>query len=328
MTSAQSPSKETLAIAAEWLVRRRSGDEFDTNAFEAWLDADPQNLEAWARVKSVWESFDEYPTAPQLLELRTNVLRRAYLKERRWRPNMKRRALIMGGGAAVAAATVAGVVMLRPQTQSFSTGMGELRTIALPDTSLVTLDANSHLEIRFDRGLRRLELTRGRAHFDVAHDASRPFQVLAFERYVTALGTDFTVEVRQDRLTVALFTGSVTVGDDVSAKAGGTRLLAPLQALVIEGHGSGGRLSTLDAQRDLAWRDGRLIFNDEPLAAAAARMNDYSAKKIAVDPAVAGLRVTAMFMAGQTDAFVNAIEAYYPVRAETSGNGITLKARS
>src|SRR6185312_7016765 len=124
-----------------------------------------------------WDSFDDYQTSPELLALRTAVLNRVYRTgRRRWgAPN--RRAFI--AACAAGAAAVAGVplaLMWRGRDQrTVTTAVGEQRAFTLSDSSRITLDANSQLKISFDRDLRLIDLVRGRAHFEVAKDPSRPF---------------------------------------------------------------------------------------------------------------------------------------------------------
>ncbi|MEM9965415.1 MAG: FecR domain-containing protein [Asticcacaulis sp.] len=326
-----------LLAAAEWLQKRTQDEDFDQAAFDAWLTADPRHEEAWRRTLSMWESFDEYRTAPEILSLRTRVLKSAFQREkRRWsldmgRPDLGRRGLLVGG-AGIAAAAVAGVGVTffsgREKVRIYETGIGEMRTLLLPDKSLITLDASSRIQTRFNDSSRQIRLTQGRAHFEVAHDAARPFQVNVEGLVVTALGTDFTVDRREKSMSVALFNGKVMVADKGNARRR-SHELQPLQALTLSYAASEDfSLRTLDPVQDLAWREGRLIFDSERLVDAIARMNTYSPTKITVAGEAGDLRISGMFMAGQTEAFVEALEAYYPLTVEKSANGRVIRAQN
>lgn len=326
---AHSLPPEIVTAAADWLQKRQTDPLFDEAGLDRWRAEDPRHEDAWQRAVSMWDSFGDYQTSPELLALRTRVLQKAYQhKKNRWgggsvQPNMHRRHLLFGGGAVAAAAVGTGIFLHSNGTQSYSTAIGEMRTLILPDKSRITLDAHSKLTVTYSRNLRRLELTQGRAHFDVAHDSARPFQVVAQNQTVTALGTDFTVEVRPRDLSVALFSGQVTV----SGAAGKTHRLSPLQALHLRRDAPQTfTLRTLDATQDLAWREGRLIFNNERLADAVARMNNYAPTRINVDTEVADLRISGMFMVGQTHAFIEALEAYYALRADISPDRIVIRS--
>ncbi|MFT4089197.1 MAG: FecR domain-containing protein [Asticcacaulis sp.] len=314
-----------MTAAADWLQKRQTDPLFDEAGLAQWLAEDPRHAEAWQRAVSMWESVGDYQTSPELLALRTRVLQKAYQRKKdRWGGGLGRRQLIFGGATAAAAAAVgAGVFLYDSDVQSYTTTIGEMRTIILSDKSRITLDAHSRLTVKYSRNLRRLELLQGRAHFDVAHDSSRPFQVIAHNQTVTALGTDFTVELKAKELTVALFSGQVTV----AGATGTPHRLSPLQELKLSRDTSQTfDLRTLDAAQDLAWREGRLIFNNERLADAVERMNNYAPTHIQVETDVADLRISGMFMVGQTNAFIDALQAYYPLRADISPNRVIIRS--
>jgi transmembrane sensor len=91
-----------------------------------------------------------------------------------------------------------------------STKVGEVRPVALADGSTVTLDTDTVIHTDFTGGVRRIDLKRGRARFDVAHDQSRPFIVRAGDTQVTATGTVFDVSLRRG-LAVHLLNGAIDV---------------------------------------------------------------------------------------------------------------------
>lgn len=78
-----------------------------------------------------------------------------------------------------------------------------------------------------------------------------------------------------------------------------------------------------------AWREGKVIFNSEPLQEAIRRLNRYSSLRIEIsDPALASLRVSGVFDAGDAQAFVEAVQGSIPVEADYSEPSlIRLRAR-
>ncbi len=321
------PPDEVLEAAALWWQRLRGHEPYDTAAFEAWLAADPHHGEALERIKAGWDSFDDYQTSPELLSLRTAALNRVYRTGRRRWGSIDRRALLAGCAAGIAAAIAVPLALVwRGRDQrTVTTAIGEQRALTLPDSSRVTLDANSQLKIGFDRDLRLIDLVRGRAHFEVAKDPSRPFKVRALDSVVTAIGTAFTVELREQKVQVILFEGRITLADGARPQV--VEEIRPLEQVTLR-VAARPVVEQVDPRRALAWRDGKLFFDDEPLSEAVARMNDYSDTKITVEGPASNLRVSGMFIAGQTGAFVEALEAYYPVRARYTAEGVTIKSRS
>lgn len=333
MSETESEEELIFEAAAGWWQAVRGDASYDVDAFEAWLD-DPRHAAAFEQVKAAWNSFDDHGTEPELLALRSEVLNRVYrVGQRRWGGvNLDRRTLMAGTGiaAAIVVAVPAAGVWMMQQPRKVMTGVGEQRVLTLPDGSRVTVDANSLLKIAFSSDVRLIDLMSGRAHFEVAKDASRPFKVRARDRTVTAIGTAFTVELRETKVSVTLFEGRIAVSDDAPSAARKPPLEAikPLEQVVMkDGDAARPAPAPVNPERALAWRDGKLFFDDEPLSEAAARMNDYSRVKITVSGPVAGLRINGMFLAGQTGAFVEALESYYPVTAEYSADSVIIKSR-
>ncbi len=92
---------------------------------------------------------------------------------------------------------------------------GQLR---LADGSIVTLLDGAWAEPQFGATERRVRLHGGRARFDVAHDAARPFIVVAGRSETQALGTVFEVDARSDTPRIRLVRGAVEVRLGGSAK--------------------------------------------------------------------------------------------------------------
>lgn len=90
----------------------------------------------------------------------------------------------------------------------------ELKSINLEDGSVISLSPNSSLQYKkpFDRNRRLLKLE-GKAFFQVAKDAARPFIVNAGGLNTTALGTSFWIDAFEGarQMKVQLITGKVRI---------------------------------------------------------------------------------------------------------------------
>jgi transmembrane sensor len=70
------------------------------------------------------------------------------------------------------------------------------------------------------------------------------------------------------------------------------------------------------------WRQGRLAYDDAPLAEVVADLNRYGRRPLAVgSPAAARLKVTAAFDVAQADRFVAELPRVLPVRLVSDGHG-------
>ena len=72
-----------------------------------------------------------------------------------------------------------------------------------------------------------------------------------------------------------------------------------------------------DVEQVVGWRDGQLVFRDDPLRNVVKEINRYSKNKLVVDDdeRLDGIQIGGVFKAGSTESFVAAVEELYPVQA-------------
>ena len=100
------------------------------------------------------------------------------------------------------------------------------------------------------RDARDVTLVQGRALFDAAHDAARPFVVTVGTERVTALGTVFQVDRAPSEVVVTLAQGAVTVTSQRAAEA---VRLAPGEELRSSAGSTRWVKRTVDAQSATSW---------------------------------------------------------------------------
>jgi len=85
----------------------------------------------------------------------------------------------------------------------------------------------------------------------------------------------------------------------------------------------------VDFSAKLAWRSPRLEFSGTRLGEAVALINRYNRVQFVIeDPELANLRVSGVFGAVNTDAFVRVLEASFDVQSERrSDHEIVLRGR-
>lgn len=356
MTSAnrQSDSRDELReTAATWFLARQSGEAetFDGDAFEAWLHEDPAHAAAFDEVETAWAAVGEHATAPEVVVARRDALERVRVSgQRRWGLHWSRRYFGVAAVAASLLVAVALAVYFSPGAQQaataqiYATDIGEQRSITLEDNSRIALDAKTRLQVDYSVHARAIELFEGQAHFDVARDTLRPFSVKAGDQTVVALGTQFNVEIVDEQVLVTLLEGRVEVtapesGESATGDARSGEVarvpkvveLSPGEQLVVAPDGSSTTFSGVNTQKTVSWRQGKLVFDDEPLVEAIARVNRHSRIVItASDPLIRALPISGVFDAGNSEAFVEAVVAYYPsVESQRSGQqSVVLRAKT
>lgn len=317
------PSNKSLyEQAAAWVIRLNAEPSaVDLEKFELWQAQGPQYMRAFEEASRAWSAVGTDSAAPRLLAMRRDALERAGSYTRRW----NRRGLAAGLAAAIL--TPLGILYMSstrgPTEQQFETGRGEQRVIVLADGSRMSLDAMTRVKVVLGHDERRITLESGRANFEVARDLARPMNVHAGPRTVTALGTVFTVEREPHDVIVTLVEGRVAVTSGNRAR--GLIEMSPRQQLRIDDNGAITMRNGLDPVLALAWREGKLIFDNQPLADVVATMNNYVTTPIAVEGRARELRVSGVFKAGDTPAFVEAMESLFPVVALRHPSVVTLQ---
>jgi transmembrane sensor len=302
--------------AADWFSSRRSGG-YDEQAFMQWITSDPAHADDYADVEHAWRLAGALRDHPDMLALREQARNIGNIGKRVWWAGLAASILIVASMAGVALwrTNIASQRIDRIDQVAMNTRVGEQLTFVLRDGSRVTLDTDSMVVAAFSDTRRRMELLRGRAHFAVAKDRARPFIVEAGEHEVTATGTAFDE--------VTLIEGSVFVADAAAQQAA----LSAGQRLIAQ-HGAPWQIATVDVGRETRWREGRLAFDNQPLAHVVSEINRYSERKIVIgDDRIILAPVVGVFDANDPEQFVGLLSASGIARVATRSEGaITLVA--
>lgn len=296
--------------AAAWFVRLRDepGAERHRAAFETWRDTDPAHAEAYREMERLWAGLDQLDRSPggrNGVEKAQNTTTTPALPGRR-------RALYRMAAASAAVATgIGGYILISPgQSADHRTGMGEQREIILKDGSTAHLNSATAISTDFSADRRRITLHSGEAYFEVAKDAERPFIVEAAIGRVKSLGTAFSVRRTDSAVDVIVAESAVAV----TGRQPDALVLSAGQHVRVTDSGLG-EVANVDAKRKLAWRRGRLIFDNQPLGEVLADLERYRRGRIVVlDDKVGALPVTGSFAITDTDATLETIERTLPVR--------------
>jgi len=345
--------RQTSEAAYWWnIVFLRSAGELsvaEREEFLRWLHESPVNVaellhmahvhdtlgrfKLWDEVKNEVEDSSTQATDVVSFAEYRNVLRptiEAQSRSRKWlRP--------LGLIAAAATTIIALFVVPAYFGQTISTAHGERRVVTLNDGSIVQLDPETTLRVRFNKHERDLILKRGRALFHVAKDPQHPFLVSANETVVRAVGTIFGVEERSDRnVVVTVAEGKVAVlprSDSAPSvkhdekKASSSRLAQKQPRSSKHGSAedaiylSAGKQVTIansgvelvravDAGNELSWADGRLVFVAAPLGEAIEEFNRYTHVRLTVsDQQLAQRPISGVFDVADPESFIAFIEA-------------------
>ena len=357
--------------AGNWFAKRESGEwtAVDQEHFEQWLNESPLHRVAYLRIEHVWERAERLRalggSTPQVpppgkwvlspfFEAKGTVSSAEEARAKRFLSSARGYGFAVAASVALAVAAAAAWYFSNPGSY-FRTPVGGLESVPLADGSRVTLNTDSAIRVTVTPHERGVELERGEAFFEVAHDPNRPFVVSAGRQRVVAVGTQFSVRRDGEDVEVIVSEGTVRLEpselprgvqgdrkatlssspgsrDSVPFGSSGSAEVVLLPAGSVAHAGDAGVLvqeeSPAQAEESLSWRSGVLVFHDMTLAEAVAEFNRYNTRQIVIeDPAVAGLRIAGNFRATNVEAFVRLLEHGYPLRVEQQETQVVLKAR-
>jgi transmembrane sensor len=344
--------------AGEWFAVNDEGplDARDSATLVAWLKTSPVHIEEFLGVSAIARDLREARTDPEY-SLEAILARAADVhsdQALRSRDSFAVQATPsrpwIAGAVAMAASLVlslglfswwsvkhtaqppvaASITEFRVQTRH-----GEQLSRRLADNSLLHLNTDSAVTIRYGKTERLVVLTAGQAAFEVAHEPDRPFRVLAGSAEVIDIGTKFDVRLDQNSTVVTVVEGRVEVGPSRMRETLGTNagqphaarfveLAADQQISIREGAWPAVPVA-VDAQNTTAWLRREIVFDHEPLERVAAEYNRYTAKPIEITtPALRNLQISGVFATDDPDAFIAFLRSLKGVRVEVSPRRISV----
>lgn len=246
--------------AMDWLIRLQCASAEDTEAFEHWLGAEPENAEAYVEAEALWNGAPLRQAAGQLHQQR----RRSFGGRLRshWKPLATAAVLLVG-------LFTFGNLPVRLQADHL-TVVGERQRLQLDNGAKVLLNTNSAFasEVRDGRPVARL--LQGEAYFEVAGQGQPPLEVQAGPLRASVRDTDFAVRYLDGEAQLRVQRGDV----DLQGSADQRIRLSAGESISVGPAGFGPRLRP-DMRQDLAWVDGRLIFENCPLSQVLAEVRRY-----------------------------------------------------
>jgi len=224
----------------------------------------------------------------------------------------------------------------------------------LADGSIVELNEGAAIREAFTPAQRRVELLSGEAHFTVTKNRARPFVVAARGVEFQAVGTAFTVDLRQREVEMVVTEGSVAVAKptanverltlnaerlssetNLDPQAPSAAVRPPTSGLLVTAgkrvvvelaadHGLA-PVETVDAaalQARMAWRVPRLEFSGTRLEDAIPMINEYSKVKLVLaDESLGDVRLSGILRADNIEALRELLAEVHGIHSETRPNG-------
>lgn len=328
MTDSESSSILTVVRdqAVRWMVRLQSGDAttVERRQFEVWLAEHVSHRQEFEQLSKIWTTLDR--TKP-LLEAELREAETLWDHDRSTVAPTSRRSLWQWSRLPVGVTALAVLLLVAswwwmtqpPAAILYQTAKGEQRHVVLADGSLVMLNTETTLTAQFLEHQRFVWLDRGEAWFTVTHDERRPFHVQVANGTVRDIGTQFIVHKTPHEVQVSVVEGIVEVGLIASNES----VIEPRPAILHQGeqvrYDADGHVSAIerfDRATVGAWKDGKLIFQAQPLGQALTEMARYRSEEIRLlDPSLADIPVSGSFNIKNLESFIQALEDALPIHA-------------
>ncbi|RSC27276.1 DUF4974 domain-containing protein [Pseudomonas putida] len=237
--------------AQDWLIRLQCPTEQDTQDFEAWLGAAEQNAEAYVEAEALWNGAALRHLAGDLHQQRRTSLRGRL--RRHWKPLATAAVLLVG-------LFTFGNLPVRLQADHL-TVVGERQRLQLDDGAKVLLNTNSAFASEQRDGRQVARLLQGEAYFEVPGGNQPPLEVQAGPLRAQVRDTNFAVRYLDGQAQVRVQRGDV----DLQAASDQRIRLSAGDSISVGPDGFGQR-QRADLQKELAWIDGRLVFENCPLS--------------------------------------------------------------
>jgi transmembrane sensor len=284
------PMTQVEREASEWIARLNADEVSaeDRKRFEAWRAAHTLHARAYEELKGTWQQFTAAGPLVRAVSFAESMNTAGrHVPRRRW---------ALAASAAAALVLVLGWLYfdrLQPGT-TFTTAIGEHATISLPDGSTLELNSNSLARVDYSPRTRMIRLERGEGFFEVAHDPLRPFWVVGGGSWVRATGTAFNVYVRTTDVRVTVSEGTVKVGplvtlidpvpSDAAMATAPVGVLTAGQQADLRGTATATRqLSPAELARSVAWREGTVYFENQPLSEVVDELDRYTTLRLIVN---------------------------------------------
>lgn len=226
----------------------------------------------------------------------------------------------------------------------YATGYGETKTIILPDSSNVVLNANSSLKYYPDwvgrepnpgRDAKKSSCDRrvwlsGEAYFSVVKTGNQDekgakFIVHTSNLNVEVLGTKFNVSNRRSRTEVVLNSGKVKLNINLEMPdKTRTLMMKPGELVAVCDESTQFTKKKVDPEVYSAWRENKLVFDEMPLRQIAIILEDnYGKKLVFEDTITANKKFKGTFPADNIDVLISTLSMSFNINISDEKDLVT-----
>ncbi|MDW7693153.1 FecR domain-containing protein [Flammeovirgaceae bacterium SG7u.111] len=190
---------------------------------------------------------------------------------------------------------------------------GEKLSLKLKDGTLVKLNSESSLRFPQEFADTREVYLEGEAFFEVKRNTSTPFIIHTGEVDTKVLGTSFNVDfdTKENNVNVSVLEGKVSVSKKENELS---VILTPNQMAVSDSSNTLRKISYVDINEIIAWKDGVLLFNEASFSEVIVSLEKwYGVKFINEKKLTSSARFTGRFENNESlEIVLMGLEMHYP----------------
>ncbi|MGD9595794.1 FecR family protein [Wolinella succinogenes] len=310
--------------ATFWASLEREGHDLGAHkGFARWLSEDEGHQQVFLEEKRLVEEVKALPRE-FLLEIKNEVRdRREQIK--RQRILIKR--LIPLSACMLLVGYLAFFMEIASFKQLYVATHKIQSNIILPDDSRISLDAKTSAEVRYYKSKRLVQLSEGKAVFDVRPNSKAPFIIETERGEIWVVGTKFEVVNHDSFLRVSVSEGIVEVR---SPKDRATVLRVERgESLSLDAKHQTSEIQKIDPDKVASWQYGRYLFHQASLQEVLEEFGKHIDLRVNIEGSkIASLPISGSFDVNRLDDFLKVLPLVHPVRIIQNAGIITIKPKS
>lgn len=267
----------------ELILKYLSGNSSGTEEKEilAWIAQNPENKKHFQQMSDVW-NISLLPSSKKKIDTKKAYLQ--FLKNQNKQNTRKLPVWVYSVAAAILLLiSFVGLQNIKSDRKYLITD-NTIITDTLADGSEVSLNKHSSVTFYAKKLKRkRYAVMEGEVYFNIKHDATKPFYVIAAGSIISVTGTSFNVKCDREELVISLIEGSITVNLNDTAKV--LKLKAGEKFTFNKLTGTAESNQSLDPN-DLTWKTKELVFRNSHLNDVLTRLEEIYGIKFQYDKSI------------------------------------------
>ena len=213
---------------------------------------------------------------------------------------------------------------------TITTAYQQIKTVELPDHSIVTLNANSSLQYpeKWSNDHREVTLT-GEAFFKITHieqaKGAAPFTVHSGSMNVQVLGTEFNVKNREQNVEVMLQSGKVQLQINGNTNM---HVMRPNDFVSYHQRSAYFKSTTVNPSYYTAWLNHRYLFQNVSLAEVCQHLQDYYGLQFIIkNQSLAAKQISGTLLLGDENSLLQTLASILNANVEKQEQQVTIASK-